>query len=922
METRSVTYYAVFSYDPACELLFQSTGGYQDYIVYASNGIYYVDSTNILASESRLMAASGSSISKAARLCRASDKMFIVCGSGEGIQTVDNSFARTAFVAEDMCCADGNYYFKTASEWRYMTASQFNSTAQSATVSQATSLESVFSSAGVPVSDAASIKADTDRTVYVGTASAGLMQVGYFTSEVATFAASATPAALNGSYVHSLNPASRSNDVMVVRAAGGGKYEICDYNLVTNTAAVQEYQIEQYDGATGTTSLVTVTQFGKAAFSNADGSGTLYVADSYGDLYYTRTLTFKESPAVGDETFYDMAYVFAGSDTLMARNGSVFRFAEIGSGTAWTRLADTGSVRSMLDISGGKCLITTSNGLWYYDEIEQSEETTDPETGKTVTERWYEGECVQLREVDAGINAIRMYVYDGKERYLYASGQNMLSSGNYKLWKPVLSWSKTSAGAATGIASINGVCRINDSTYFAAADNGTYMTKYDYDMVQDTKAFTKDEALSVYDELFQEVISAEVSSLLSNHVSASPGDHSENAIVTQINNHYLNVDLDNITDWSSSTLCNDVEGYVDVKNDIVSEMYFGEYADGDVVVNVSSYLTPQGPVQQDGISYIMKRWSSGVTELYVSVPTTSSYYIANCFGASNCKHDQADAYSRKNLETFGSELAVQDSTLSTHYTALSVGVASASYHIDNLLDVQINGMSLPLAVYKDQTANGDTGIAGKMYRSYIEPSVVKRCDVSKTDDDGNYVFEFACFGTDAQAVKLMFYDEKSRTAADCVKVVFDANGGEGKMPNQKFVITPDVNGKTILEQKNLRKCSFQNTSSGHTKVFAGWSILPLADNSNATYEDKTPFPQYKSGQTFEDLMEELGDASRTEELKKNEEIRLYAVWLDYQFSDTDTTLMMSSDKSEFFIDSVGVDASTRLKDKVIINFGD
>lgn len=69
-------------------------------------------------------------------------------------------------------------------------------------------------------------------------------------------------------------------------------------------------------------------------------------------------------------------------------------------------------------------------------------------------------------------------------------------------------------------------------------------------------------------------------------------------------------------------------------------------------------------------------------------------------------------------------------------------------------------------------------------------------------------------------------------------------------------------------------------------------------------------------------MSELGDPARADDLRRNEEIRLYAVWLDYQFSDTDTTLLMQSDRSEFYIDSVGVDPSTRLKDKVVISFGD
>lgn len=45
-----------------------------------------------------------------------------------------------------------------------------------------------------------------------------------------------------------------------------------------------------------------------------------------------------------------------------------------------------------------------------------------------------------------------------------------------------------------------------------------------------------------------------------------------------------------------------------------------------------------------------------------------------------------------------------------------------------------------------------------MFRSFIEPSVVKSWNISETDVEGNYLFKFACFGTDAQAVHLMFYD--------------------------------------------------------------------------------------------------------------------------------------------------------------------
>ena len=71
-------------------------------------------------------------------------------------------------------------------------------------------------------------------------------------------------------------------------------------------------------------------------------------------------------------------------------------------------------------------------------------------------------------------------------------------------------------------------------------------------------------------------------------------------------------------------------------------------------------------------------------------------------------------------------------------------------------------------------------------------------------------------------------------------------------------------------------------------------------------------------------MQELGrgSGSSVEGLVKKEEITLYAVWLTYKFSDTDTRLVMNSTKEQFKIGAVGVDESTNLRGTVIIDFGD
>ena len=70
------------------------------------------------------------------------------------------------------------------------------------------------------------------------------------------------------------------------------------------------------------------------------------------------------------------------------------------------------------------------------------------------------------------------------------------------------------------------------------------------------------------------------------------------------------------------------------------------------------------------------------------------------------------------------------------------------------------------------------------------------------------------------------------------------------------------------------------------------------------------------------LSAELQWADPKELLKNKDQITLYAVWMTYQFSETDTTLVFQSDMSELGIDSVGINEATKLKDKVIVNWGD
>lgn len=511
---------------------------------------------------------------------------------------------------------------------------------------------------------------------------------------------------------------------------------------------------------------------------------------------------------------------------------------------------------------------------------------------------------------------------DVGKRWFIADGLDIMTSTNLRNWKPVFQLDTKKMNDVFDIAVIN------KDLYCFATDTGIYATKYSWQMMHDVKAFTRHDAVELYTSLKESTMDPKLSAAMDDHIKR---DHSPTSLVSRINTEFSSVDLDDI-DPSWQRMTSSDNGLVQINNDIITDMAFGSYSDGNVVVctssfadadNVTAELNELGMHDIKDATYISKRWMSGLTELYINVPTTSTRYLGRLYGAAGCKLSPTTTLSRLNLE--GVCNTDQDGQLSTHYTSIVVGIASAEYFVDELLDVQINGNSLPLQVYKDNTGNDN---ASQMYSSYIEPSLAKSWDISKTDEEGNFLFNFACFGTDAQAIRMLFYDSHARANSPYIKIAFDANGGEGEMPKQKFMLVGDDPDTWILEQKPLKKNRFTNDAAGYRKIFAGWTLVPREENyggsdqllGNQIYANSQVFP---TSTDFASLMKELG---RTEDvpdpLKKKDEITLYAVWMTYQFSDSDTRLLMNSDKTTFKIAEVGVDESTNLKDNVIIDWGD
>lgn len=468
-----------------------------------------------------------------------------------------------------------------------------------------------------------------------------------------------------------------------------------------------------------------------------------------------------------------------------------------------------------------------------------------------------------LKSTLSAVNELRHMDVGDASGYVYTIDNRVLSSSNARIWKKIFD-------LPDGVNKITDVVHWSPTQYLFGTHSGLYSTEYKYNMVDDIHSFTKSNALCMYNNLLSSTLSGECIDVLQTHLCS---EHSTSSFMTHVNNDFLSVAFDDIdSSWQKMIVSSDEA--ITIKNDIIADMQFGSYYDGDVIASISNFTTGGQIVDLSTATYIMKRWMSGVTELFINIPSTRTYYLNNLYGAGDCRTLSSIPSQRKNLEGLVGVNATQDGNVAKHATEIQLGITSSEYHIDNLLAVEINGQSLPLKIYRDAPTNASDD-PKNMFRSYIEPSVVKSWDISKTDKNGNYIFKFACFGSDAQAIHLMFYDKNARSGSKTFVVTFDPNGGDGIPTKQKFMLSKDSRGYPVIEQKQLKKNRFTNTSSGYDKTFAGWSLYPKPDNDLPDYTNQQVFP--KASQ-WSNLSAELLVPEASDTLKDKDGVTLYAVW--------------------------------------------
>lgn len=438
-----------------------------------------------------------------------------------------------------------------------------------------------------------------------------------------------------------------------------------------------------------------------------------------------------------------------------------------------------------------------------------------------------------------------------------SDGNRMLSSADGRRWGTLLE--------VVPASKINAVYQSDRNTVQIATDAGVFSTRSKYVLSNDVPRFTEKDAFAAYEAVEPE-LQSEFLSALDRHISSSPfAEHLSSSLISFVNVSCVSTDFSGVDlgGWVSKALSGEA---LLGSNDVVLDMAFGTREDGVVGAEVSNFLTSTANAE---CSYVMKRYASGVTELYVYLPTTNTYYIGHVDGLPDCAC-RGKAFERYNIrQAFGPDAAVIDSAISSHYTEFSIHVDSSEFDIEDVLGVQVAGNSLPLKVYKGkqddyQGARYEENVS-ELFHTLVQPSIALTpvTDV-RPDETGDYVFRFACFGSDAQAVKFTFYDPTDWVNAKTVTVVFHGNGAGGDgTRSQRF---------RLGAEKRLRKNGFAFAGKAG-KTFNGWTRV----------KDPVPLepPEYADGQLVM-FREEDG-------YRNGQVIDLYAIWIDYAFSADDTT---------------------------------
>lgn len=344
------------------------------------------------------------------------------------------------------------------------------------------------------------------------------------------------------------------------------------------------------------------------------------------------------------------------------------------------------------------------------------------------------GECTEIDEIEKLINT------------QYTSPKNLYNDAFVVLGGNGVYVFDVSERTFIRDVNFNKVIFIYDSFYsnyytrIVYCDDGIYSTKYDFKLILDRT--TENTNIDPYIvDIYNDVLDEK-------HIE---NDHSENSVITKINNSLdvsFSIDLleSNFTVKNDNLITNDL-----VKNITI----FDGLSKRKINAQYKSYITNNEYKDLNDITYIIKDYYSGISEIYIHLGTTNTYYVnvnTNNYGDNKFivgKSEYVNNINSKNIygEPFNSQTNVKlmlDDTLVKN---------------KKIVLVEINGNSLPLNIVKDNSA--ENGELKNKFNTYILPSylcfdpISGNILVKENESDSYCCIDFGIFGTDEQSIKIV-----------------------------------------------------------------------------------------------------------------------------------------------------------------------
>lgn len=376
-----------------------------------------------------------------------------------------------------------------------------------------------------------------------------------------------------------------------------------------------------------------------------------------------------------------------------------------------------GKIFSIFKVTDTEFILCTENGLVHYicDYINNI--------------RYYEDSIL-----NEGISKkIVERVINGEKVYFTSVNNKIYNSNKLSRWKLFLELPET-------------VSCINDfyvNSYYNmafATNDGIYRPQYKFDLINDYPKFTNISAEQMFVS-HEADIDNYISQLIKNHQSTM---HGPNSSITLINTLFEPNEFNEISGWTKTKINDDGDIGV-ISNDIIKNIYSNETLGNLISLSVQNFYTNNELVEIGNIDYILKVFSSDLFELYVHIPTTMTYYLPHVNDVFACDISSTQVVlERKNLPR---SIMYQNSEISTHFTTVDMKIDDSILSIDMVYDSEINGISLPLKIYRDnENMCGENGDASTQFHSLILPSIKGH------STEQNY--KFYVFGTDEQVIRI------------------------------------------------------------------------------------------------------------------------------------------------------------------------